>query len=43
MIARMEMIGRFVFENKRGESDINGIASSHVETVVLLNRMVKPF
>ena len=32
-------VSRFVSENEQGQSDINTVSSSHVETVVLLSKL----
>ena len=32
-------VSRFVSENEQGQSDINTVSSSHVETVVLLSQL----
>ncbi len=32
-------VSRFVSENEQGQSDINVVSSTHVETVVLLSKL----
>ena len=43
IVVRTGVVSRFVSENERGQSDINTVSSTHVETVCLLsNRKSKP-
>lgn len=35
----IEAVSRFVSENEQGQSDINTVSSSHVETVCLLSKL----
>ena len=39
ILAGTEAVSRFVSENAQGQSDINTVSSSHVETVCLLSKL----
>ena len=38
IVAGTGAVSRFVSENEQGQSDINTVSSTHVETVVLLSK-----
>ena len=38
LLAGTRALGRFVSENKQGQSDINTVSSPHVEMVVLMSK-----